>query len=80
MDGRKVRAARKRAALTLEELAERAGVGHITIHRIETGKVKSDPYPSTIRKIAGALCVAPADLMSEDEPRPTPPAGEGEGG
>jgi transcriptional regulator with XRE-family HTH domain len=67
VDGRKVRAARHRAALSLEELAKLAGVGHITIHRIETGKVKSDPYPSTVRKIAAALKVEPVDLMTEED-------------
>lgn len=64
VDGEKLRAARKRAALSMRDLEDASGVKLITIHRIETGKVR-DAYPSTIRKLASALGVAPAELMSE---------------
>lgn len=67
MDGDKVRAARKRAALTLRELAVVAGVHYVTLNRIERGKVKGDVYPSTLRKLADALGVKPAELMSEED-------------
>lgn len=66
MDGAKLKAARKRAALSMRDLEEASGVKLITIHRIETGKVK-DAYPSTLRKLAAALNVEPAALMSEQE-------------
>ena len=66
VDGKKLKAARKRAALSMRELADRWGVRLQTIHRIETGKV-SDSLGSTIRKLAEALGVEPVDLMSETE-------------
>lgn len=66
MDGEKLKAARTRAALSMRDLEEASGVKLITIHRIETGKVRS-AYPSTIRKLAMALGVEPVALMSEEE-------------
>ena len=55
---------RQRAALTQRELGERARVTHSTIHRIEAGK--QDARPSTLRKLARALGVSPADLLGND--------------
>ena len=69
MDGHKLKAARKRAALSMRDLARLSGVGYVTIHRIEAGKV-ADAYPSTLRKLADALRVQPSDLMSECEALP----------
>lgn len=66
VDGHKLKAARKRAALSLRDLAQLSGVGYVTIHRIEAGKV-DDAYPSTLRKLADALRVSPAELVSERE-------------
>jgi putative transcriptional regulator len=37
LDGRRVAEARRRASLTQQQLAERIGVGRVTITRIETG-------------------------------------------
>ncbi len=51
--------------LTQEQLAERSGVGITTINRIETGTVK-DPHFSTLRKLAAALEVDPAELVRGD--------------
>lgn len=68
VDSGKLKRARLNAALTIRELAERAGVGYLTVHRIEKGKVR-DAYPSTLRKLAEALMMQPADLMSEREDR-----------
>lgn len=61
----RLRSARERAALTQRELAARAGVNYVQISRIERGDV--EPYPSTVRKLAAALNVAPSDLMESEE-------------
>jgi transcriptional regulator with XRE-family HTH domain len=47
--------------LTLEELAEKAGVGRNTIWRLEHGVMGAQPR--TIRKIAKALNVEPEELV-----------------
>jgi len=51
---------RESHGLTQRELAAEAGVGEVTVARIETG---ASVTPSTARKIAGALGVAVADLL-----------------
>lgn len=52
---------RIRAALSQRDLAKKAGVAHTTIVRLEGG----DPnfLPSTLRKLARALHVKPAELI-----------------
>ena len=50
---------RKRAALTQEALAARAGLGSNTISNIERGA--SQPYQDTVRLLAAAL-----DLTTEE--------------
>ncbi len=62
--GTQLRAARQRALLTQEELAARARVQPLTISRIETDKV--EPRYSTIRKLARALGVDPAELLPKE--------------
>jgi transcriptional regulator with XRE-family HTH domain len=47
--------------LTLEELAEKAGVGRNTIWRLEHGVMGAQPR--TIRKLARALNVEPEELV-----------------
>ena len=59
--GDTVRDLRKRALLTQGELAERSGVGIATIIRIERNQV--EPRGSTVRKLAEALEVEPAELV-----------------
>jgi transcriptional regulator with XRE-family HTH domain len=54
---------RLRRALTLRELGALSGVAYDTIHGIETGK--HQPRPSTVRKLAIALNVAPDVFFSE---------------
>ena len=54
---------RHRVALTQRELAQRVGVTYATIARIETGK--QEARPTTLRKIAAALGVQPAELIDE---------------
>jgi transcriptional regulator with XRE-family HTH domain len=63
-DGRKLRDLRLRRALTLRDLAALSGVAFDTIHGIETGK--HQPRPSTVRKLAEALGVAPDAFFSEE--------------
>jgi transcriptional regulator with XRE-family HTH domain len=62
--GTQLRAARERALLTQAELGARAGVQPLTISRIETDKV--EPRYSTIRRIAKALGVDPAELLPKE--------------
>jgi transcriptional regulator with XRE-family HTH domain len=62
--GTQLRAARERALLTQEELGAQAGVQPLTISRIETDKV--EPRYRTIRKIAKALGVDPAELLPKE--------------
>lgn len=52
-------------ALTQQELAKRAGVTRLTVMLLEQGK--QQPRPATTRKLAKALGVKPADLMTEIE-------------
>lgn len=60
----KLRSERRRAALTQEELAKRAGVGVATIARIEGGDIE-EPRVSTLRKLAEALGMEPRDLLED---------------
>jgi len=59
----RLRDLRLQAALSQADLAERAGVARTTIIRLEAG----DPnvLPSTLRKLARALRVKPAQLWNQ---------------
>jgi transcriptional regulator with XRE-family HTH domain len=57
----RLRELRRRRVLTLEELAEKAGVGRNTIWRLEHGVMGAQPR--TIRKLAKALNVEPEELV-----------------
>lgn len=59
--GDRLRELRKQALLTQGQLAERSGVGIATIVRIERNQV--EPHARTIRKLAAALGVTPAELI-----------------
>ena len=61
--GENLRRERVRALLTQQELAERAGVSYPTISRIENDH--AEPHFRTIRKLAKALGVDPAELVKE---------------
>jgi transcriptional regulator with XRE-family HTH domain len=61
--GDRLRALRKRALLTQEQLAERSGVAISTVIRIERNQV--EPQGRTIRKLAEALGVEPHELVKE---------------
>lgn len=65
MDGDKLRRERDRRALSMRELADLAGVSWVTVWRIENGR-RVQPHPSTLRKLAAALAVEPAELMKSD--------------
>lgn len=58
---------RRRRVLTMEELAEKSGVGRNTIWRLENGKMGGQPR--TIRKLAAALGVEPEELVSVEDDR-----------
>jgi transcriptional regulator with XRE-family HTH domain len=65
IDGEKVRAAREQGFLSQRELADRAGLNHNTVWRVETSGL-TDVHPRTIRKIAEALSVDPASLVPKE--------------
>jgi transcriptional regulator with XRE-family HTH domain len=54
---------RRRRVMSISDLSEVSGVHRNTIHRIEQGK---PAYTSTIRKLARALDVDPAELVGVD--------------
>jgi transcriptional regulator with XRE-family HTH domain len=56
-----LRQLRERKALRQEDLAELAGVGKNTVNRIE--KNRTEPHMTTVRKLAEALGVDPAELV-----------------
>lgn len=61
----RVRRLRERQVLTQRELAERAGIAVDTVNRIEQWPIDNGrPRVSTIRKLARALGVKPADLVA----------------
>lgn len=60
-----LRALREKQNLTLDELANKSKVDRGTISKIETGK-RTNPRPSTLRKLAEALGVEPGELTGSD--------------
>jgi len=56
----RLRELRHPLAVSQEELAERSGVARSTIIKLEAGR---DAWPSTVRKLAQALGVKPAELQ-----------------
>lgn len=61
----RLRELRRQKVLSMRELEEKSGVSYNTIWRLETGKTGAQPR--TIRKIAGALGVDPAELVKVEE-------------
>lgn len=55
---------RRRRVMSISDLSEVSGVHRNTIHRIEQGK---PAYTSTIRKLARALEVEPAELVGPEQ-------------
>ena len=56
---------RRQKVLSMRELAEQSSLNYNTIWRLENGL--TDAHPRTIRKIAGALEVDPAELVRGGE-------------
>lgn len=56
----RLREQRNKRALSQQELAERSGVSRTTIIKLEAGR---DAWPQTVRKLAAALHIKPADLQ-----------------
>ncbi len=67
--GERLRRMRKARKVTQMELAERTGVAHSTVVRIERGQTK--PKIETIEKFAQVLGVDPKGLVFGDEPEGT---------
>jgi transcriptional regulator with XRE-family HTH domain len=63
IDGQKLRRLRERRLLLISDLAEKSGVHRNLISSYEHGK--SGAHPDTIRKLAEALKVDPAELIGE---------------
>jgi transcriptional regulator with XRE-family HTH domain len=61
VDMERLRELRRERALALRELGELSGVSLQTIWRIEAGR--QGAHPRTIRKLAQALGVEPAELV-----------------
>jgi transcriptional regulator with XRE-family HTH domain len=59
--GERLKDLRIRRALTQEELAAAAGIGKNTVNRLE--RDLTEPRPPTLRKLAQALGVDPAELV-----------------
>jgi len=64
VDVERFRQLRRQRVLTMEELAEKAGVGRNTVWRLEHGVMGAQPR--TIRKLAKALGVKPEELVKAE--------------
>jgi transcriptional regulator with XRE-family HTH domain len=64
IDGAKLKSLRERRFLTREELAEKVGSHRDHIGRLERDEIDS-PRMTTIRKLAEALGVDPAELVED---------------
>jgi len=61
--GDRLRGLRIRRAMTQDELADAAGIAKNTVNRIERNH--TEPRPPTLRKLADALGVDPAELVGD---------------
>jgi transcriptional regulator with XRE-family HTH domain len=61
-----LRAVRRSTALTQRQLAKLAGVSANTVQQVENGQ--RGAYPTTVRKLALALGVTPAQLVRDPRP------------
>ena len=65
MNVERLKELRREQVLSLRDLEERSGVSYNTIWRIEDGR--QGAQPRTIRKLAEALGVKPAELVKGGE-------------
>jgi transcriptional regulator with XRE-family HTH domain len=63
VDGEKLKRLRKQRVWLIGDLAEKSGVHRNIISKLENDK--GGAYPETIRKLAEALGVEPAELVGE---------------
>lgn len=61
---KRLRRLREEAALTQRQLSERSKITQATIVHAEKG---GDVRPSTLKRLADALCVHPRDLIGAEE-------------
>src|SRR5437588_651456 len=61
--GNRLRAERERLDLSIRELAERTGVNHSTVVRLEQGAIES-PAPDKLGRIADVLGLSLADVYA----------------
>jgi transcriptional regulator with XRE-family HTH domain len=66
----RLRGWRERRGLSLRALAERAGVGYVTVWRIEHGELS--PTVAMLEKLAEALGINVRDLFPVSRPRRRP--------
>ena len=62
---RRLRELRRQKVLSMRELEEKSGVSYNTVWRLETERTGAQPR--TIRKLADALGVEPAELLPEGD-------------
>lgn len=67
-DARLLRAARRMLGWTMEDLALKAGVSHVTVKNIERGS--TDPKGSTVRRLHGALQAAGLTFLDAGDVKP----------
>ncbi len=65
IDGDKLRRLRRGRMLSLRELGERSGVAFDNINKFENERRYAQPR--TVRSLAEALDIDPAELMKEEE-------------
>jgi len=65
IDGERVRNAREQRFFSQRELADKAGLNHNTVWRIETSG-HAEVHPRTIRRLAEALSVDPSSLVPQE--------------
>jgi transcriptional regulator with XRE-family HTH domain len=63
INGERLRELRRERFLTRGELAEESGVARDHIGRLERGEIPGESRMGTIRKLAAALKVDPAELV-----------------
>ncbi len=70
--GTRIRQARRRLGLTLDELAGRTGISKPYLSLIETGRVSNPPADAKLRSIETALAFTPGELVSHANWQRTP--------